>query len=160
MTHTQHIRQLAEEYGITVIYHDGDTNQAIAFLTRPGRDISEWDDYDVGAFKLTQTGLIKANYFMWPKNTILVPPPWKSLNAYFSNLHEVGHIALRHTPSVYNRQTMKCEIDAWTWALENSLTEPTSRHLNEFKASLETYVGRQRQSDLWKINQWYRNQKK
>lgn len=56
--------------------------------------------------------------------------------AYFAGLHELGHIAKGHVDSWkalhsrYTIRTLDAEAEAWEWALEHSIIEPSGRVLD------------------------------
>lgn len=66
---------------------------------------------------------------------------------YFIALHEIGHQVLGHRNSEQEiEQVVENEIEAWAWAFEKSIIEPTDDVYMDMMNSLGTYT-----DDLYKV---------
>ena len=59
--------------------------------------------------------------------------------SYLIALHELGHIVSRGNRSM---RQLEAEADAWRWALEHSLVEPTQHSYGRLHSYLESYLHR------------------
>lgn len=88
--------------------------------------IAEWCKYE-GANTLAEANPHSYKVRSWYDNSLRYPArslriPIPHTNpAYFICLHEIAHIVLDHT----DHYILDMELEAWSWALANSIRTPT-----------------------------------
>lgn len=144
MTRYQHVMQLAEKYQTKVYFHDNGLG-ALALVSP--RANYRWYGSDTRQYKIF-------NVKTYPRGerAIIVPRPWRNKCAYFTCLHELGHIAMRHTPKRYRNDAMRCEIQAWNWAMRHSMVSPDANVLDDIRWALTHHPHAKRNDEL--IDRW------
>lgn len=67
----------------------------------------------------------------------------RSPAAYFTGLHELGHLAHRHHTDYtrdYTERRVEAEAEAWDWAFENAQEAPSTSAIEYAREALCTYV--------------------
>jgi len=154
LTHTEHFEWLAEVYGAYVVYHSNPFSTAgCAIPAKP--QIYRWSAGDTIKYGGWPN---KAAFFSFPRNTIIVPRPWKCIDAYWTCIHELGHIALRHTPKRYKASPLKGEMDAWLWAFEYSIHPLSRQFLNrvyDHYISRHPFAKKEVKANPARLDRWY-----
>lgn len=88
----------------------------------------------------------KGRGFAKVKSRSIQIPPIREDMDYFVSLHEVGHVIIGLT----NPYRLEREARAWTWALENTVVEPSYDVRQRICALLVRYWFRAK-SNNWKI---------
>lgn len=148
MTLTEHIYELADEFGVTPIFHA--SRRTAGFALPMPASTYKWTVWHTRKCNGYPNAKVARGF---KKNTIIIPRPWYGPDAYWTCLHEIAHCVLRHTPYPYGIDSLKCEMDAWSWALENSIYPLSRTMLNRI---YNNYLGNHPIADRDKrIDKWY-----
>ena len=118
MTRAQHVKALMSEHGIS-------------FSTKPFLRWDSWDETHPFFGRIDSRGNSQRIAAQALDKKVFLPE--RNFNrsqwAYFTALHEIGHIVVGHfgPKSCYFSDRLNGESDAWLWALNNAIEQPTSK---------------------------------
>ena len=90
--------------------------------------------------EVIETPDLEASACALPRRRIISLRGVEDEQEYLTALHEIGHIELKHFEGPYERAKVRCEQEAWEWAIEHSRIPLTTISVEHIRECLGSYL--------------------
>lgn len=136
MSFQQHVEKLARDLGVELVYRHGGQKESYegCFFKRGIKEPGIVQLYS-DAF-----GVLNEDRGRLAVPSTIVPNPYKSPVNYLTCLHELGHAYHKHGGESYLTAVIRCETEAWIWAIRHARLTSKENYAYFPSFCLSTYV--------------------